>query len=145
MWCGEGGAWSGVVGVCTALLVYSPLFSPASFDLSQFTNCALKPPSAIETSRAKNQLKSSVLMNLESRQIMCEDLGRQVLTYGRRKSEEEVCERIDAVTPEELQQVSYGMVMRAPLSLVAYGDVSRLQPYEFYDGYFEERFRQKSA
>jgi len=131
--------------VCTALLVTHLFFSRLLLDLSQFANCALKPPSAIETSRAKNQLKSSVLMNLESRQIMCEDLGRQVLTYGRRKSEEEVCERIDAVTPEELQQVSYGMVMRAPLSLVAYGDVSRLQPYEFYDGFFEERFRQKSA
>ena len=128
----------------TACLLTS-FFSRLLLDLSQFANCALKPPSAIETSRAKNQLKSSVLMNLESRQIMCEDLGRQVLTYGRRKSEEEVCERIDAVTPEELQQVSYGMVMRAPLSLVAYGDVSRLQPYEFYDGFFEERFRQKSA
>ena len=104
--------------------------------------CAVNPPSEIETQRAKNQLKSAVLMNLESRQIMCEDLGRQVLTYGRRKAEAEVCERIDAVTPQELQQVSYAMMMRSPLSLAAYGDVSRLQPYEFYDGFFEERFRQ---
>jgi hypothetical protein len=32
-----------------------------------------------ELSRAQNQLKSSVLMNLESRMILNEDLGRQVM------------------------------------------------------------------
>ena len=33
----------------------------------------------MELSRAKNQLKSSLLMNLESRPILFEDIGRQVL------------------------------------------------------------------
>ena len=32
----------------------------------------------IELVRARNQLKSSVLMNLESRSILFEDIGRQV-------------------------------------------------------------------
>ena len=127
--------------VSLSLSLFSSFLFPLS-SLAKFAMCAVNPPSEIETQRAKNQLKSAVLMNLESRQIMCEDLGRQVLTYGRRKAEAEVCERIDAVTPQELQQVSYAMMMRSPLSLAAYGDVSRLQPYEFYDGFFEERFRQ---
>ena len=34
--------------------------------------------SAEELSRAKNQLKTSLLMNLESRPILFEDIGRQV-------------------------------------------------------------------
>lgn len=32
----------------------------------------------VELERAKNMLKSSVLMNLESRAILCEDIARQV-------------------------------------------------------------------
>jgi hypothetical protein len=31
-----------------------------------------------ELARAKNQLRSSLLMNLEMRSILCEDIGRQV-------------------------------------------------------------------
>ena len=34
--------------------------------------------SNVELARAKNQLKSSLLMNLESRAILFEDIGRQV-------------------------------------------------------------------
>ena len=46
-----------------------------------------------ELSRAKNQLKSQVLMSLESRFTMCEDLGRQLLTYGHCLSSQEMCDR----------------------------------------------------
>merc|ERR1719420_2513191 len=37
-----------------------------------------------ELSRAKAMTKSSVLMNLESQAILLEDLGKQVLCYGKR-------------------------------------------------------------
>ena len=38
--------------------------------------------SDVELDRAKNQLTSSLLMNLESRPVLFEDIGRQVLCYG---------------------------------------------------------------
>ncbi|KAE8351511.1 hypothetical protein BDV28DRAFT_158679 [Aspergillus coremiiformis] len=61
---------------------------------------------AREVNRAKNQLRSSLLMNLESRMIELEDLGRQILMYGRKVGPKEMCDRIDAVTVEDLRRVA---------------------------------------
>lgn len=41
-----------------------------------------------ELQRAKTQLQSMLLMNLESRPVIFEDVGRQVLTAGHRKQPE---------------------------------------------------------
>jgi processing peptidase subunit beta len=50
-----------------------------------------------EVERAKNQLKTTLAMQLDSTSATCEDIGRQVLTYGRRLPVEELFARIDAV------------------------------------------------
>lgn len=63
-------------------------------------------PSEEEVARARNQLRSSVMMNLEERGILCEDIGRQVLSLGKRMSADEVCSRIAAVTAGDLQRVA---------------------------------------
>ena len=60
----------------------------------------------IEVNRAKNQLRSSLLMNLESRMIELEDLGRQVQVHGRRIGVKEMCARIDALTVKDLRRVA---------------------------------------
>merc|ERR1712159_379202 len=49
-----------------------------------------------EVERAKNQLKTTLAMQLDSTSATCEDIGRQVLTYGRRLPTEELFARIDA-------------------------------------------------
>ncbi|KAF4770074.1 hypothetical protein N7455_006581 [Penicillium solitum] len=61
---------------------------------------------AQEVNRAKNQLRSSLLMNLESRMIELEDLGRQVQVHGRKVSVREMCEQIEALTVEDLRRVA---------------------------------------
>lgn len=48
-----------------------------------------------ELSRARNMLKCNVLTHLESRLVLFEDIGRQMLTYGQRE------------TPEVTQQQIY--------------------------------------
>jgi processing peptidase subunit alpha len=48
----------------------------------------------IELSRAKEQLKSMLMMNLESRNVVFEDIGRQVLATGQRNLPEELCNKI---------------------------------------------------
>ena len=59
-----------------------------------------------EVNRAKNQLRSSLLMNLESRMVELEDLGRQVQVHGRKVGVKEMCEQIEAVTVEDLKRVA---------------------------------------
>ncbi|CAG8738756.1 7562_t:CDS:2, partial [Acaulospora morrowiae] len=59
-----------------------------------------------ELIRAKNQLKSSLFMNLESRMVQLEDLGRQVQVHGFKISAEAMCKRIDDVSLDDLVRVA---------------------------------------
>ena len=60
----------------------------------------------VEVNRAKNQLRSSLLMNLESRMVELEDLGRQVQVHGRKVGVREMCAQIDALTVPDLRRVA---------------------------------------
>lgn len=59
-----------------------------------------------EVNRAKNQLRSSLLMNLESRMVELEDLGRQVQVHGRKVGVREMCRKIDELTVQDLRRVA---------------------------------------
>ncbi|KAG9242768.1 peptidase M16 inactive domain-containing protein [Calycina marina] len=59
-----------------------------------------------EVNRAKNQLRSSLLMNLESRMVELEDLGRQVQAHGRKVGVREMCRKIEELTLEDLRRVA---------------------------------------
>ena len=59
-----------------------------------------------EVNRAKNQLRSSLLMNLESRMVELEDLGRQVQVHGRKVGVKEMCAKIDSLTVKDLRRVA---------------------------------------
>ncbi|KAK5631909.1 hypothetical protein RRF57_007623 [Xylaria bambusicola] len=60
----------------------------------------------LEVQRAKNQLRSSLLMNLESRMVELEDLGRQVQVYGRKIPVREMCRSIEKLTVKDLRRVA---------------------------------------
>ena len=63
-----------------------------------------------EVNRAKNQLRSSLLMNLESRMVELEDLGRQVQVHGRKIPVHEMVRRINALTVDDLRRVARTVV-----------------------------------
>ncbi|KAI1761037.1 peptidase M16 inactive domain-containing protein [Hypoxylon sp. FL1150] len=63
-----------------------------------------------EVSRAKNQLRSSLLMNLESRMVELEDLGRQVQVHGRKVPVQEMCRKIESLTIADLRRVAKQVV-----------------------------------
>lgn len=63
-----------------------------------------------ELARAKNQLRSQLLMNLESRMVELEDLGRQVLVYGKKTSVTEMSEKIRAVSRRDVRRVVEKMI-----------------------------------
>jgi processing peptidase subunit alpha len=60
----------------------------------------------VEVNRAKNQLRSSLLMNLESRMVELEDLGRQVQVHGSKVGVREMCSKIDKLTVADLRRVA---------------------------------------
>jgi len=94
--------------------------------------------SAEELDRAKTQLKSAVLMQLETRGLKLEDLGRQLITYNKIKSASEICAEIDAVSAADVQRVASSMTAssRAP-SVAAVGDLSLLPRYDSIAGVFK--------
>ncbi|KAF9425692.1 Mitochondrial-processing peptidase subunit alpha [Podila epigama] len=59
-----------------------------------------------ELERSKNQLRSSVLMNLESKMVQLEDLGRQVQVHGYKVPVEELCAKIERVTQQDIVRVA---------------------------------------
>ncbi|KAK0736834.1 peptidase M16 inactive domain-containing protein [Apiosordaria backusii] len=60
----------------------------------------------VEVNRAKNQLRSSLLMNLESRMVELEDLGRQVQVHGRKIPVREMTHQIHKLTARDLRRVA---------------------------------------
>ncbi|PQE12149.1 Mitochondrial-processing peptidase subunit alpha protein [Rutstroemia sp. NJR-2017a BVV2] len=66
--------------------------------------------SITEVNRAKNQLRSQLLMNLESRMVELEDLGRQVQVHGRKVGVREMCKKIEELTVKDLRRVAKQVV-----------------------------------
>jgi len=89
-----------------------------------------------ELSRAKKMTKSSVLMNLESKPIILEDMGKQVLCYGKRLTAAEVCSQIDSVSAADIAKVAKKM-MGSPLTYAGLGEVHSLPRYDMVAGFFK--------
>lgn len=82
----------------------------------------------LELSRAKNQLKSSLVMALESRLVEVEDLGRQVQVHGRKVSVEEMCMMVDRVDLATLNRVASRVLMTSkPATVVVQGQIDGLE------------------
>ncbi|KAK9326058.1 Metalloenzyme, LuxS/M16 peptidase-like protein [Lipomyces orientalis] len=99
---------SGLFGVMVACLPSHASMVPAiicsqlAYCMSKFTGGLSK----VEVQRAKNQLRSSLLMNLESKMVELEDLGRQVQVTGKKVTVDEMCEKIDMLTVADIVNVA---------------------------------------
>jgi len=76
-------------------------------------------------------------MNLETRGLLVEDVGRQILSHGKRLDPEALVARIRAVTPEDIIRVMRE-ALSAPPSFAAVGDVSRIADYDAIREHREE-------
>ncbi|XP_050303675.1 mitochondrial-processing peptidase subunit alpha [Anthonomus grandis grandis] len=83
-----------------------------------------------ELRRAKTQLQSMLLMNLESRPVMFEDIGRQVLATGHRKRPQYFIKEIEKITKDDIVQVAKRLLMSQP-SVAARGDLRKLPSLEY--------------
>jgi predicted Zn-dependent peptidase len=82
-----------------------------------------------EIRRAKNQLKASLLMALESTSSRCRQLACQMMVYGRPLDPLEIVDRIEAVEEPELINLAKRIFSSAP-TLTAVGPLHNLMSYE---------------
>ncbi|XP_012528238.2 mitochondrial-processing peptidase subunit alpha isoform X2 [Monomorium pharaonis] len=80
-----------------------------------------------ELARAKKQLQSMLLMNLEQRPVVFEDIGRQVLATGTRKRPEYFMHAIDGISKDDINRVARRL-LKSPPCLAARGEVKAVPP-----------------
>ncbi|KRZ24732.1 Mitochondrial-processing peptidase subunit alpha [Trichinella pseudospiralis] len=85
-----------------------------------------------ELDRAKSQIKSSLMMNLEQRPVIFEDLTRQILGTGVRKSPLQFLEDIDKLKADDLIR-AVDRMLNSRVSLVGYGTLKQMQAYDLID------------
>ena len=82
-----------------------------------------------EITRARAQLKSSLLMGLESTSGRADQLGAQMLAYGRTLSIEEIIAKIDNCTRESVAGLARRIFATTP-TLAATGPLSKLESHD---------------
>jgi len=75
-----------------------------------------------EVKRAKNQLRSQLLTLLESRQILVEEMGRQILIHNHLISGEEYCQMIRDIQPIDLINLAKKIILGPkPPTIASFG------------------------
>ncbi len=82
-----------------------------------------------ELARGKTQMKSALLMSLESPGSRCDQLAQQMLIYGRPLEVTELTEKIEAVDDAALRAVSRRMLDGA-LTTAAIGPIGKLESHD---------------
>ena len=77
-----------------------------------------------EVNRAKARLKASLLLSLDGTTAIAEDIGRQIVTTGRRLSPEEVFEQVNKITKNDIVMWANYRLLNKPVSMVALGNVT---------------------
>ena len=86
----------------------------------------------LEVARAKNQLKSSLLFSADGTSGLAEEMGRQILTYGRHISKEEMYARIDSVDVDAVKGVAGRLIQDNEVAIAAMGDTTSMQDYHWF-------------
>ncbi len=83
-----------------------------------------------ELDRARAQLKAALLMSLESPSARCEQIGRQMLIFGRPIPPAEIIERIEAVDGDAITRTTRRLIESGQPTITALGPVAGVEPYD---------------
>lgn len=90
---------------------------------------------ADELSRVKAQAKMGLFASLESSGARAEQLARHILLYGRPLSKEELLERVEAVSEEDLRRQA-ARLLASPLTLATVGPIANRARFDGVAGQF---------
>lgn len=85
--------------------------------------------SAAEVERAKAQLKASILLSLDGTTAVAEDIGRQIITTGRRLAPEEVERVVGAITENDVMNFARNKLWDRDIAVSAVGQIEGLLDY----------------
>ncbi|KAK1317020.1 hypothetical protein QJS10_CPA05g00947 [Acorus calamus] len=85
-----------------------------------------------DVTHACNQLKSAFILSMDGPGAVAEDIGRQLLTYGRRMPLPELFARIDAVDASTVKRVANRFICDRDLAIVAMGPIQELPDYNWF-------------
>ncbi|XP_068206010.1 mitochondrial-processing peptidase subunit beta [Palaemon carinicauda] len=117
------GLW-GLYFVCEPLKIEDFVFNLQSEWMRLCTNVT-----EFEVERAKNILRTNLLLQLDGTTPICEDIGRQMLCYNRRIPLHELDARIEAVTAEDVRDTCYSYIYDKCPAIAAVGPCEGLPDY----------------
>jgi predicted Zn-dependent peptidase len=123
---GAGGSTFSDVGVFTIYAGTSPehLDEVVDLSLNELRRVVAESISEDELKLAKDQAISSILLGLESSSARVSALARQEIIHGRRISPEETIQKIEKVTPDDMQRVARKFFTSDSLALGALGNLN---------------------
>lgn len=82
-----------------------------------------------EVERAKAQLKASILLSLDGTTALAEDIGRQLVTTGRRMAPAEIERSIDAISEKSVMDFANRKLWDQDIAISAVGPIEGLFDY----------------
>jgi mitochondrial-processing peptidase subunit beta len=82
-----------------------------------------------EVARAKTQLKASLLLSMDGTTPVCEDIGRQLLIYGKRYSWPEIYKMIEEIDYKTVRRVASEYLYDRCPAVVALGPIGSFPDY----------------
>lgn len=82
-----------------------------------------------EVERAKAQLKASILLSLDGTTAIAEDIGRQIVTTGRRLSPEDIERTVGQITAKDVMDFASRKLWDQDVALSAVGSIEGIFDY----------------
>lgn len=82
-----------------------------------------------EVERAKAQLKASLLLSLDGTTAVAEDIGRQIITTGRRLAPEEIERVVGAISEKDVMDFAKRKLWDRDIAISAVGSIEGLLDY----------------
>ena len=95
--------------------------------VSEFRKLKAETVSAEELRRAKDQLKGSLMLSLESSGARMSNLARQEMYFDRFYGLDELIQKIEAVTAEELQTLANSFFQTDNIAVTILGNLNALR------------------